>query len=107
MNYLIIFLGVVLANWIFTMVSYDSSIRMNPVLSYPMAIFAGTLSASCWVYLVRNLPDKEQFITNMIWDIGVTIICIILPLLLYTIKLDLKTIVGVTIAVIGLIIAKT
>lgn len=97
--------GAVVANVFFTIVSYSSEIRASP-MAYPLAVFSGGLAAASWVALIRKLSLEQQFVTNLIWDVGVTLLCVILPLIVFHVKIDLKTGVGAGVAVLGLIIAK-
>jgi len=100
-------IAVLLSNIIWCMVSYDPSIRMNALLAYPMCVFGGSLSAFFWCYMIRHLQQSQQYIANVMWDVGVTLIFIVLPLIMYHIRMDLKTAIGTAVAVIGLIIIKS
>lgn len=102
-----VLIAVLISNIIWCMVSYDPNIRMNATLAYPLCVFAGSLSAFFWCYMIRHLNQSQQYIANVMWDVGVTIIFIILPLIMYNLKIDMKTIIGTIVAVIGLIIMKS
>jgi uncharacterized membrane protein len=69
-------------------------------------MIAGALSAFAWCYMIRHLHQNQQYVANVMWDVAVTIIFIILPLIMYHIKLDAKTIIGTILAVIGLLVMK-
>jgi hypothetical protein len=102
----IVMVGAIIGNALFSMVSYDPSIRNNIWQAYPIVIIANTISACCWCYMARSLTTAQQFIANVFWDIGITLLFIVIPILMYNVRPDIKTIVGTVIAIIGLIVIK-
>lgn len=100
-----VLMGAILTNVAFAMVSYDNAIR-NGNLAYLIAILAGAGAAASWCLLVRNTPEKNQFFANITWDVGVTVLFLILPFIMYHLKIDMKSTIGAAVAVIGLLIMK-
>jgi len=74
---------------------------MNAFKAYPLAIAASMLGGAAWVYLIRHLDRKHIFAANLSWDVLVTLLCTLLPVFMYGIKLDFKAILGCTLAVLG------
>jgi uncharacterized membrane protein len=101
-----VIIAITVSNIIWCMVSYDPSIRMG-TYAYHLCVFGGLISSFAWCYMIRNLQQSQQYIANVMWDVGVTLIFLILPLTMYHIKMDLKTGIGTAVAVIGLIIIKS
>jgi len=101
-----VILGVILSNVIWCMVSYDPNIRLNALLAYPMCVFGGSLSAFLWCYMIRHLQQSQQYVANVIWDVGVTIIFIVLPIIMYHVRMDIKTAIGIAVTLVGLLIIK-
>jgi uncharacterized membrane protein len=98
--------GAFIANVLFTIVAYGSACRDNGDITYFTAVMGGIIAAYSWAALVLKMPQDQMFITNLIWDVGVTIMFVFLPFIMYDIKVDIKTMIGAIIAVIGIIIAK-
>lgn len=61
---------VLLINIIWCMVSYDPNIRLSS-LAYPMCVSGGALSVFAWCYMIRHLQQSQQYIANVMWDVGV------------------------------------
>ena len=99
--------GIVFANWVYAHVSYNKYFQDRPLSAYAVSILAAAITTAAWVLLIRNVKTpKEVFITNIIWDVGATMLCVVFPIMLYNVRLDMKTVIGCTIAIIGLLIAK-
>ena len=98
------FLGAIIANILYVYVSFEDSIRTNAWKVYPLGVFASMLAGVSWIYMIRHLLYKNIFFANFAWDIIVTVLCAILPIFMYGIKLDLKATIGCIIAVIGVVL---
>ena len=99
--------GIVFANWVYAHVSYNKYFQDRPFTAYAVSILAAAITTAAWVLLIRNVKaTKDVFITNLIWDVGATILCVTFPILLFNVKLDMKTAIGCTIAIAGIIITK-
>jgi multidrug transporter EmrE-like cation transporter len=106
-NILFSLLGLTFANWVYAHVAYNKYFQDRPFSAYAISILAAAITTAAWVLLIRNVKThKEIFITNIIWDVGATMLCVIFPIMLYNVKLDMKTVIGCAIAIIGLLIAK-
>jgi len=100
-------IGVIFANWVYAHVSYNKYFEDKPLTAYIVCIFAAALTTAAWLLLIRNVKiTKEVFIINLIWDVGATILCVTFPIIIFDVKLDIKTIIGCIIAIIGIIITK-
>jgi drug/metabolite transporter (DMT)-like permease len=96
-----------ITTWLYTIVAYDKSFENKPVLSYCLANLGGFISISSWMFLIRQLKDdKHILIINIVWDVGITLMVILFPIFLFNVKLDLKTAIGCSIALLGIFIAK-
>jgi hypothetical protein len=98
------FLGAITANIIYVYVSFNDSIRLDAWKIYPIGISAGILATTSWIYLVRHLSPKHIFFANFGWDITVTVLCALLPIFMYGVKLDFKAIMGCVLAITGIIL---
>ena len=106
-NVLFSVIGVVFANWVYAHVAYNKYFEDKPFTAYVVSILAAAVTTAAWVLLIRNVKvTKDVFITNLIWDVGATILCVTLPIIVFDIKLDIKTIIGCIIAIVGIIITK-
>jgi uncharacterized membrane protein len=100
-------IGVSIANWIYADLCYNKLYADKPWTVYGLCMFAAFISTNGWFFLIRNIKSpKELVLTNILWDVGATVLCIVFPILLYNVRIDMKTIIGCIIAIIGLIIAK-
>ena len=96
-----------ISSFIYAIVAYDTRCANNAFLSYLLSIIAAIISVSAWTYVVRYYRDPNAtMIINVAWDLGVGIMLILFPLILFDLKIDTKTIIGCVIATIGLLIAK-
>ena len=60
-----------------------------------------------WFWLVRCMPNKEStLIISLVWDVLMTSVFIIVPILMFHVRLDWKTSIGFAFCVVGLIILK-
>lgn len=98
------FLGAIMANILYVYISFDDSIRLNAWKIYSIGIFAGIVATTSWIYMIRHLSNKYIFIANFGWDITVTVLCALLPIFMYGIKLDFKAILGCILAILGVIL---
>ena len=107
MIYLFGLIAMCVVTWLYTIVAYDKWFVDKPVLSYFVANLGGIISISTWMFLIRQLKDdKYILIVNVVWDVGITLMVILFPIFLFNVKIDLKTAIGCTLAVLGIIIAK-
>lgn len=107
MNILIGILGCFAANYIFVICCYDQNINQSAIKTYIYCGLAALLSVYTWLYLVRSASsEREIFIINFTWDVAVIIFWFIMTLVVYKIKLDIMTLIGIIIAIIGILITK-
>jgi len=107
MNLYLPWVAAIVANIMFVTISYNESVRLDAVKSYSIGIIASVIAVVGWLYLIRNTEHKNIFFVNILWDVGVTVLCVILPVLMYNIRLDTKAIVGTIIALVGVAIVKS
>lgn len=106
-NVLFSILGLTFANWVYAHVAYNKYFQERPFTAYAVSILAAAITTAAWVLLIRNVKaTKDVFITNLIWDVGATILCVTLPIIMFNVKLDMKTAIGCVIAIVGIIITK-
>ena len=88
---------------------YCEYFKTRPVEAYSLAIIASIISTITWLYMIRNYTENKNSILyiNLFWDVCASLIYIIFPIIFFDIKLDIKTIIGCTLAVLGLVVAKT
>lgn len=98
------FLVAIIANVTYVYISFNDNVRMNAFKAYPFAITVSALGGAAWVYLVRNLDRKHIFATNLSWDVLVTLLCTLLPIVMYGIKLDFKAVLGCILAIAGVVL---
>lgn len=98
------FLGAIIANVLYVYVSFDETIRNDAWRIYSIGIFGGIIATASWIYMVRHLSSKYIFLANFGWDITVTVLCALLPIFMYGIKLDLKAILGCILAIAGVVL---
>jgi len=98
-----------LAYVIYTCLCYCEYFKTRPVEAYSLGIIASIISTMTWLYMIRHYAENKNSILyiNLFWDVGASLIYIILPIIFFDIKLDIKTIIGCVLAVLGLVIAKT
>ena len=106
MNILIAIVTLLITNIIFIAIGYDESIRSVAWKSYALSVFASLCGSLGYTYFLRSLARQQIFVANLVWDVAIVILCIILPVIFYKIKLDSAAVIGSVIAVIGIIIAK-
>lgn len=88
--------------WI--VVSYDERVRANTSLAYFISIAGGAVSGLAWCYMAKSVRQDQMFVANILWDALVSCVFCLLPILLYGLHLNGKTILGAIVAVIGLTI---
>jgi len=99
------FLGAIIANVLYVYISFDESIRLNAWKIYSIGSFASVVGGISWIYMVRHLSGYKQiFLANFGWDITVTILCTLLPIIMYGIKIDYKTTLGCILAISGIVL---
>jgi drug/metabolite transporter (DMT)-like permease len=106
-NVLFSILGLTFANWVYAHVAYNKYFQERPFTAYAVSILAAAITTAAWVLLIRNVKTtRDVFITNLIWDVGATILCVTLPIIMFNVKLDMKTAIGCVVAIAGIIITK-
>lgn len=97
-------LGAIIANVLYVYISFEDSVRNDFWKIYTYGVFASALAAISWIYLIRHLSHRHIFFANFAWDITVTILCAILPIFMYGVRLDTKAVLGCILATIGIIL---
>ncbi len=98
---------VIICYGVFSVVSYDTYFDSRPELAYGISIVAAVVATVMWLYLVRTYHEKKDvFVINVIWDVVVSMITILVPLFMYNVKMDMKTLIGGILAVVGVLITK-
>ena len=98
------FMGAILANVIYVYVSFDEAVRNDAWKIYPIGVFGSMIAGASWIYMIRHLEHKHIFFANFAWDVTVTVLCVMLPIFMYNVKLDFRAILGSILAIIGIII---
>ena len=100
-------ISIIVSSFIYSIVAYDHRFEKNVLLSYTLSVIAAIISVTAWTYMIRYYRDPNiTMIINVAWDLGIGVMLILFPLILFDHKIDTKTIVGCVISVIGIIIAK-
>lgn len=97
----------ILTNSAWLYVSYDEKIRENVSLSYTLSIVAGALSGLAWAWMALSIKQSDVYFANIAWDLIVTGLFFTIPIFLFHIKLDMQSVLGASIALIGLLIMKS
>ena len=91
----------------FSVISYDTYFDNKPVLAYGISSVAALVATIMWLYLIRTYDEKSDiFVVNVIWDVVVSLITILVPLFMYNVKMDTKTLIGAILAIVGVLITK-
>jgi drug/metabolite transporter (DMT)-like permease len=91
----------------FSVISYDTYFDTRPVMAYGISIVAALVATVMWLYLIRTYDKKTDiFVVNVIWDVVVSLITILVPLFMYNVKMDMKTLIGAILAIVGVLITK-
>ena len=91
----------------FSIISYDTYFDSRPVLAYTISLVAAVVATAMWLYLVRTYSEKKDiFVLNTVLDVVVSLITILVPLFMYNIKMDMKTVIGCVLAIVGILITK-
>jgi len=91
----------------FSVISYDTYFDTRPVMAYGISIVAALVATVMWLYLIRTYDEKTDiFVVNVIWDVVVSLITILVPLFMYNVKMDMKTLIGAILAIVGVLITK-
>jgi uncharacterized membrane protein len=106
MAFLISCIGAVLCSIIITFISYSESIKDSPLKAYIYVILASAIAGITWCQLARSTKHEDLFTINLIWDVGMTILYVLMPVIFFNIKLDFKAILGTVICIIGLLLVK-
>src|ERR1017187_9956948 len=102
--FLPILIAEVVCNSAWIVVSYDERVRGNSSIAYFISIAGGAVSGMAWCYMAKSVRQDQMYFANLAWDFVITVIFTMLPIFLYGLHLDTKTILGAIIAVIGLTI---
>lgn len=87
-------------------IAYDVAIKASPWF-LPIGIVVGIVSNLIWLYVTKITTDnKDLFVYGLIWDVMMMAAYILVPLLLFHVKLDWKQTVGTILVVLGLILTK-
>jgi len=98
----------ILAYATYTCLCYCEYFRTRPFEAYSLGIFASMVSTISWLYMIRYFSENKNNILyiNLFWDISASILYIIIPIMFFDVRLDLKTSIGCILSIFGLIIIK-
>jgi uncharacterized membrane protein len=87
---------------------YCEYFKSRPFEAYLVGILASIVSTISWLYLIRNYTENKNNILyiNLCWDVCASILYIIIPIMFFDVKLDLKVSIGCVLTVLGLVIIK-
>jgi len=78
-----------------------SSVKQSPFYPYISAIFSLILGL-LWGFIIKLTNTKESiYILNVFWDVGVSLIWIIMPIILLGVSLNSKQIIGAVLLIAG------
>jgi len=87
-------------------IAYDVAIKASPWF-LPAGIAVGIVSNLIWLYVTKITTDnKDLFLYGLVWDVMMMAAYIIVPMLLFDVRLDWKQTVGTILVVLGLILTK-
>lgn len=99
------FLGAIVANLIYSYVSFNEAVRTDAWRAYPLAILASAIGVTSWMFMIRHLKNEDIFLANLSWDVLVKALLIVfLPIFLYGVKLDIRAILGCILAISGVVL---
>lgn len=75
---------------------------------YPMSITLSLATTLLWAYLARILDDKDKiFIATIFWDIAVHGTFLIIPIVMFNVKLNPMAWLGILLVIVGFVLIKT
>jgi len=86
-------------------VSYEPSIQ-NKWYYYPLGVGLNALGAFLWFYVAKITSGKGTFLAAMVWDSMAAAAFLLLPLLLFNIKLTGLNIIGLLFGIVGIVLMK-
>jgi ABC-type transport system involved in cytochrome c biogenesis permease subunit len=97
-----------LAYVVYICLCYCEYFKTRPVEAYSLGVIASIVSTMTWLYMIRHYAENKNSILyiNLLWDVAASLVYVILPIIFFDVKLDLRTSVGCILAIIGLVIAK-
>jgi hypothetical protein len=106
MIYLISFILFLIANFIFVKISYDDVLRLHEYKGFLFGYMGSIISMSGWYLLIKNVKYDNIFFVDLIWEIGATLISVVLPLFLFNIQVNTTMWIGIFVCFFGMIIVK-
>jgi hypothetical protein len=86
----------------YTFIGYSEKIK-ETAYYYPVGISLMVLAHILWLTLAKKTNDSTVlYHYGLVWDIASTISCYLIPILFYGVKLNLTSIVGFLLVLVGL-----
>jgi len=86
-------------------VSYEPSIQ-DKWYYYPLGVGLNSLGALLWFYIAKITSGKATFLAAMVWDGMAAAAFLLLPLLLFNIKLTGLNTLGLLFGILGIVLMK-
>lgn len=85
--------------------SYSENLK-SQWFYFPLGILINMLGASLWYYVAKITTGKQTYMAGLAWDFMAGLPFLFLPLLLFGVKLNTINVIGLTIALFGMILMK-
>lgn len=73
----------------------------------PMLTLIGLFSNLLWALVAKNTTDNHSLLKyGLYWDVGITIVYALVPILLFSVKPSLAVYIGGSLTIIGIILIK-
>lgn len=87
-------------------IAYDAAFKASAWF-LPVGIIVGIISNLIWLYVTKiTVDNKELFIYGLVWDVMMMAAYIVIPVLLFNVRLDWKQTVGTILVLTGLTLTK-
>lgn len=86
-------------------ISYDKSLQ-SEWFYFPLGILLNAIGAFLWYYVAKITADKETYIAAVIWDSLTAFAFLVLPLVMFSVKLNWINALGLILGIIGIILMK-
>lgn len=101
------FVSVVFIYGVLSWMSYNKTARESWIM-FPASVFLSALSATIWVMLIRHLDESKKIAAaSLVWDILITIIYAVIPMLLIDKRPSLQAFIYLFIAVAAVLAFKS
>lgn len=86
--------------------SYSETVKASPYY-FAFGIALGVIANFCWLHIARQETDPSKLVlTGLYWDIMLTVVYMIIPMMFFGARLTLTQGLGVAAILLGIILTK-